>query len=92
VGILTSHNPIGLHGPLHGQLYFFCVVFIVCNVFFIVCVALCAVLLEHDVLFCVMCVFLCLTDIPLPPGENQFAVQLNNANIKTTSASQGRDI
>jgi hypothetical protein len=42
--------------PLPGTgitlLFFLCVVFVVCNVSFIVCEALCAVLFERDVLFC----------------------------------------
>jgi hypothetical protein len=39
----TSHNPTGLDSLLQEQRYVFCVVFIVCNVSFIVCVVLCAV-------------------------------------------------
>jgi hypothetical protein len=47
---------IGLHGLLQRQLYFFRVVLIVCNVSFIVCVALCAVL--SVVRYSVCCVLL----------------------------------
>jgi hypothetical protein len=39
-------------------LFFFCIVFIVCNAFFIVFVTLCAVFCSSAVLFCVICVFL----------------------------------
>jgi hypothetical protein len=61
---------------------FVCVVFIVCNVSFIVCIALSAVFcLSVVCYFCEMCIFvLCLTVVPLPPGKNPFAVQLNNNN------------
>jgi hypothetical protein len=57
----------------------------VCNVSFIVCVALCD-------MFCliVVCYFvryeyvyfcaLCFSVVPLPPGKNPFSVQLNNNN------------
>jgi hypothetical protein len=47
-----------------------CIVFIVDSVSFIVCVALCGVLL------CVMCVIcvLCLIVVPLSLGKNSFAV------------------
>jgi type IV secretory pathway component VirB8 len=49
---------------------------------FIVCVVLCAVFRLIVVLFCVMCVIcvLCLIVVPLPPGENPFAVKINNNN------------
>jgi hypothetical protein len=50
----TSHNPIGLDSLLQG----FCVVFIVCNVSFIVCVALCAVSFEGGVIFPVIRAYL----------------------------------
>jgi hypothetical protein len=55
---------------------FFCVVFVVCNVSLIVCVALCAVLFERDVLFCMMSVFFCVVSycLLLPLGKNPFAV------------------
>jgi hypothetical protein len=37
-----------------------------------------------------MCVcVLCLIVVPLPPGKNTFAVQLNNNNKKVTYASRG---
>jgi type IV secretory pathway component VirB8 len=47
---------------------------------FIVCVVLCAVSRLIVVLFCVMCVIcvLCLIVLPPPPGENPFAVKINN--------------
>jgi hypothetical protein len=48
----------------------------VCNVSFIVCVALCSVLIERGVLFCVIYVLLCA--VSLPPGKTPFAVQFNN--------------
>jgi hypothetical protein len=47
-----------------------CCIFILCRVF-IVCVVLCALLRLIVVLFCV----LCLIAVPLPPGENPFAVK-----------------
>jgi hypothetical protein len=55
----------------------FCI-FILCRVF-IVCVVLCTVFRLIVVLFCVMCVIcvLCLIVVPLPPGENSFAVKIN---------------
>jgi hypothetical protein len=48
-----------------------------------VCVVLCTVFRLIVVLFCVMCVIcvLCLTVVPLPPGENPFAVKINNKII-----------
>jgi hypothetical protein len=53
----------------------------VCNVSFIICVALCAVfclsLLYYFVLYVYFCVF-CLIVVPLLPGKNLVAVQLNN--------------
>jgi hypothetical protein len=51
--------------------------YIMCNVSFTVCVALCAVFCLRVVLLCVICV-LCLIVVPLPPGRNPFAVHLNN--------------
>jgi hypothetical protein len=43
-----------------------------------VCVFLCTVFRLIVVLFCVMCVdcVLCLIVVPLPPGENPFAVEI----------------
>jgi hypothetical protein len=43
-----------------------------------VCVFLCTVFRLIVVLFCVMCVVcvLCLIVVPLPPGENPFAVKI----------------
>jgi hypothetical protein len=63
-------------------------VFILCIVIVIVfsfcvgcslCVFLCTVFRLIAVLFCVMCVvcMLCLIVVPLPPGENPFAVKIN---------------
>jgi hypothetical protein len=47
-----------------------------------VCVVLCNVFRLIVVLFCVMCVvrMLCLIVVPLSPGENPFAVKINNNN------------
>jgi hypothetical protein len=59
VGSSTSHDPMGLHGLLTRIAILVCAAFIVCNVSLIVCVALCAVLFQRGVLFCVICVFLC---------------------------------
>jgi hypothetical protein len=57
-----------------------CCIFILGSVYFIVCVVLCTVFRLIVVLFCVMFVVcvLCLTVVPLPPGENLFAVKINN--------------
>jgi hypothetical protein len=54
---------------------------------FTVCVALCAVLFERGVLFCVISVFLCVVSYcsTLPPGKNPFAVQLNTRNNNRTN-------
>jgi hypothetical protein len=52
------------------------IVFILCSVSFIVCVVLCAVFRLSVVLFCVMCLIV----VPLPPGQNPFAVKINNNN------------
>jgi hypothetical protein len=44
----------------------------------------CCILFERGVIFCVLCRIV----IPLPPGKNRFAVELNNDNnIKITSLS-----
>jgi hypothetical protein len=45
-----------------------------------VCVILCAVFRLIVVLFCVVCLVcvLCLIVVPLPPGENPFAVKVND--------------
>jgi hypothetical protein len=55
-----------------------CCIFILCRVF-IVCVVLCTVFRLIVVLLCVMYVvcMLCLVVVPLPPGENPFAVKIN---------------
>jgi hypothetical protein len=47
-----------------------------------VCVILCTVFRLIVVLFYVMCVVcvLCLIVVPLPPGENPYAVKINNNN------------
>jgi hypothetical protein len=58
-----------------------CVVFGVCNVSFIVCVALCAVFGVSIVCYFVWYVYycvLCLTVVTLPLGETPFAVHLYN--------------
>jgi hypothetical protein len=70
---------IGNPGSISGRGSCDCCIFILCRVF-IVCVVLCAVFRLIVVLFCVMCVIcvLCLTVVPLPPGENPFAVKINN--------------
>jgi hypothetical protein len=71
--------------PVRGIALLFCFVFIVCNVHFIVCVDLCAVFCLRMVCYFVRCVYfclLCLIVVPLPPGRNPFAVQLNNNNNK----------
>jgi hypothetical protein len=60
-------------------------VFLFCVVF-IVCVVLCNVFRLIVVLFCVVrvvCV-LCPIVVPMPPGENPFAVKINNDNNKYT--------
>jgi hypothetical protein len=57
-GILNISNPIGIHGLLQGELYFFCVLYSLRNVCFIVYVSLFAVLFECAVSFCVICIFL----------------------------------
>jgi hypothetical protein len=48
-----------------------------------VCVILCTMFCLIVVLFCVKCVVcvLCLIVVPRPPGENQFAVKINNKQI-----------
>jgi hypothetical protein len=57
-------------------------IFILCRVFN-VCVILCTVFRLIFVLFSVMCVVcvLCLIVVPLPPGENPFAVKINNNTL-----------
>jgi hypothetical protein len=61
---------------LQRKLNFFFIAFIVCNIPFTVCVALSAVLCLS-----VVCNFVCcLIIVPLSPGINPFAVQLNNNN------------
>jgi hypothetical protein len=54
---------------------------------FIVCVVLCAVFRMIVVLFCFMCVIgvLCLTVVPLPPGESSFSVKISNIIYKLFS-------
>jgi uncharacterized membrane protein len=58
-----------------------CCIFILCSVF-IVCVVLCTVFRLIVMLFCVICVVcvLCPIVVPLPPGENSFAVKIRNKN------------
>jgi hypothetical protein len=43
---------------------------------FILCVVLCAVFRLIVVIFCVLCLIV----VPLPPGENPFAVKININN------------
>jgi hypothetical protein len=53
----------------------------VCNRSFIVCLDVRAVFFLHDVLFCVICVFVCYLIIgPLPLGKNPFAINNNYNN------------
>jgi hypothetical protein len=67
-GILDILQPCRPPRPITGIALLFCVAFIVCNVYFIICVALFAVLFERGLLFCVVCVFFvsCLIAVPLP--------------------------
>jgi hypothetical protein len=53
-------QPLRPPRPVTGiaLLFCVCVVFIVCNVSFSVCVAFCALLFERCVLICMICVFL----------------------------------
>jgi hypothetical protein len=58
------------------------VLYSLCVVSFIVCVALCVDLFERcvilcDVYFCVLCLIV----VPLPPGKTPFAVQISNNEI-----------
>jgi hypothetical protein len=62
-------------------LCFFCVVFIVHNVSFIVCVALCPVFCLSVVCYFVRYVYFCVSRllvVPVPQGKPPFAVHLNN--------------
>jgi hypothetical protein len=54
-----------------------------------VCVVLCTVFRLIVVLFCVMGVVscLCLIVVPLPPGENPFAIKINNKSKKKVKLS-----
>jgi hypothetical protein len=52
----NTSQSYGLPRPVTGIALLFCIVFIACNVSFIVCVALCTVSFERGVLFSVMCV------------------------------------
>jgi hypothetical protein len=66
--------------PIMGIALLFCVVFIVCNVSFVVCVALCAVICLSVVCYFVWYVYfgmLCLIVVPLPPGKYPLAAQWN---------------
>jgi hypothetical protein len=53
-----------------------------------VCVIVCTMFRLIVVLFCVKCVVcvLCLIVVPLPPGENTFAVKINKNNKKNTTS------
>jgi hypothetical protein len=83
---LTTHRS---PWPVAGIALLFLVVFIVCNVSFTVCVALCAVFcLSVVVMFYLICVFLCcLNVVPLPPGKPPFAVQLTNNKLSYMNIS-----
>jgi hypothetical protein len=62
----------------------FFIVFIVCNISFIVCVVLCAVFCLSVVCYfvcCVICV-LCLIVVPLPPGKHKLGVKINKYIIE----------
>jgi hypothetical protein len=56
-----------------------------------VCVFLCIVFRFIVVLFCVMCVVcvLCLIVVPLPPGENPFAVKISIYIRSRSSLAEG---
>jgi hypothetical protein len=128
VGTLISHNPIGFHGLLRGQLYFtlynfvptcilsgrcgigdlsqlyrppwpamgralfFCVEFIVCNVSFIVRVALCAVSYLSVMPYFVWYVYLYVMSYSstTAKGKNPFAIQIKKvaSEIPTNSKSE----
>jgi hypothetical protein len=64
-------------------------VFSFCVRVFIECVILCTVFRLIVVLYCVMCVVcvFCLIVLPLPPGENPFAVKINNIIILSLHTS-----
>jgi hypothetical protein len=54
----------------------------ICNLLYLLCSFVCFDLFEGGVTFCVICVFLLfLIVVPLPPGKNPFAVQLNKIII-----------
>jgi hypothetical protein len=60
----------------------------VCNVSFIVRVALCAVFCLSVVCYFVCYVYLCLVVVPLLQGKTPFEVQLNNNNKKLCRRSK----
>jgi hypothetical protein len=70
VGSSTSHNLLGLHGLLRGELYFFSVLCPLCPLLF---VQLCVLLCLGVVCYFVWYVYIIL--VPLPPGKHPFAVQ-----------------
>jgi hypothetical protein len=70
---------------------FFCVVFIVCNVSFIVYVALCVMFCLSMVCYFVWYVYFYVLShivVPLPPGKTTFAVQLNSNNVSYSKWSK----
>jgi hypothetical protein len=64
-GILYISEPYRPPRSVTGIGLFICILFFVCNVSLIVCVALCAVFCLSVVLFCVLCLMV----IPLPLGK-----------------------
>jgi hypothetical protein len=79
--MLDIPQPCRPPGPVTGIALFFCVVFIVCNVSFIVCVALCAVVCLRVMCCFVRYVYLYAVSycsITVTGEKKQFAVQLNN--------------
>jgi hypothetical protein len=80
-GILNISQPYRPPPACYGDSLTFCIVFIVCNVSFIVCVALCAVFCLAVVCYFVSCVLL---HYHCHRVKTPFAVLLNN-NIELNS-------